>query len=116
MEHRHFTRKQLQLAVQLMASNGRVYQAQVLDMSAIGMRVVTNNILPAREKVVDILLPESIDPDDQLGPTYRLRMFVAHKSGRELGLCLVNEGMKIDLDSPRLDDALFSSMRKVAGY
>lgn len=116
MEHRHFARKPLRLAVQLMTRNGRIYPAQVLDLSAIGMRVVTNNIVPAREKVLDVLLPDSADPDDQLRPTYRMRMFVAHKSGRELGLCLLNEGMKINLDSWLYDDPDFPGARKVAGY
>ena len=116
MEHRHFVRKPLQLAVQLMTSSGRIYQAQVLDLSAIGMRVVTNHVIPAREKVVDVMLPDSVGPDDRLGPTYRMRMFVAHKAGRELGLCLVNEGMKIEFDSQWQSQAAFASARKVIGY
>lgn len=116
MEHRHFARKPHQLQLQIMTRSGRIYQAQMLDLSSVGMRVVTDKLLPAREKVVDVLLPDVDDNNDRQGPTYRLRMFVAHKSGRELGLCLVNEGMKIDLGSQLQGNSIYSSVRKVAGY
>jgi hypothetical protein len=112
MEHRHFARKPHHRALQLMTRSGKIYPAQMLDLSAIGMRVITSTLLPEGEKVLDVLLSET---DNRFDPTFRMRMFVAHKAGREIGLCLLNEGMKIDVDSWRQDHSA-SALRKVAGY
>lgn len=113
MEHRHYVRKPLNLAVRLLTCEGQIYQAQLLDLSAIGMRVVTKNRLPVREKILDVLLPESDDPHD---PTYRLHMFIAHKSGCELGLCLVNEDARIDRRVQRQLESGYADHRHAASY
>ena len=51
MEHRHFARKPHQLQLQIMTRSGRIYQAQMLDLSSVGMRVVTDKLLPAGANV-----------------------------------------------------------------
>jgi hypothetical protein len=113
MEHRHFPRKPFHLTAQLLTTNGKIFHADVLDLSAIGMRVVLNQALSERIKVVDVLFSGS---DDPLDPTYRMRMFVVHKERREVGLCLVNERSRIDVDWQRQDDPDFSGIPKVVGY
>ncbi|MBI1425138.1 MAG: hypothetical protein GC149_16950 [Gammaproteobacteria bacterium] len=95
MEHRHFPRHVLQMAAQLCIDSGTVYPVSVLDMSAIGMRISIKSKLPDRIKLVDVLLKDSLDPYD---PTYRFRMYVARKEGQELGLCLVSETARIELN------------------
>lgn len=95
MEHRHFPRKPLHLPAQLFSIEGTSYHAHVLDISAVGMRVVVNETLPARLKVVDMVLTGS---DHLLDPTCRMRMFVVYKEGRVLGLSLINERARIDVD------------------
>jgi hypothetical protein len=106
MEHRHFPRKPFPLAVQLLTPNGKTYLARVLDLSAIGMRVVVDKILPERIKLVDVVLPSS---DHSTESTSRLRMFVAHKERQVVGLCLVNDRARIDMDSPWLDISAYSA-------
>jgi len=95
MEHRHFPRKPLHLPAQLFSIEGTSYQAHVLDISAVGIRVVVNETLPVGLKVVDVLLPGS---DPPLDPAYRMQMFVANKAGQVLGLCLINERARIDVE------------------
>lgn len=106
MEHRHFPRKSLRMAVQLFTANGKIFQAHVLDLSAVGMRVIVNQTLPERIKVVDVLFSGSDDPQD---PTYRMRMFVVHKDKREVGLCLVHERARIAVDRHRQGLPAFSA-------
>lgn len=106
MEHRHFPRKPFPLAVQLLTPNGKTYLAHVLDVSAIGMRVVVDKILPERIKLVDVLLPGSGHSTD--APS-RFRMFVAHKERQVVGLCLVNERVRIDIDGLWLDTPAYSA-------
>jgi len=101
MEHRHFQRKPVDMVVQLFTIEGKAYQAHLLDLSEIGMRVVVNETLPERIKLVDVLLP---DFDQRLDLTYRMQMFVARKEGRVLGLCLLNERARIDVDRHRQCD------------
>lgn len=113
MEHRHYPRRPFQLMAQILTTNGKLFPVKVLDLSAIGMRVVVNQALPERIKVVDVLFSGSDDPQD---PTYRMRMFVVHKERREVGLCLVNERSRIDVDWQRQDDPDFSCIPKVVGY
>ena len=95
MEHRYFQRKPANIAVQIFTDKGRTYQAHLLDLSAIGMRVVVNEALPERIKVVDVQLSYA---DQTPAPAHRMQMFVCHKEGQELGLCLVNEEERIDED------------------
>jgi len=113
MEHRHFPRKPFQLTALLLTTNGKIFPAKVLDLCAIGMRVAVNQPLPERIKVVDVLFSGT---NDQLDPTYRMRMFVVHKGRLEVGLCLVNERSRIDIDWQRQDEPDFSCIPKVVGY
>jgi len=112
MEHRHFQRKPANIAVQIVTDKGRTYQARLLDHSAIGIRVVVNETLPERIKVVDVLLSYA---DQTPAPAHRMQMFVCHKEGQELGLCLVNEGDRIDEDWQRQCNPAFSNSSKIVG-
>ena len=95
MEHRQFQRKSANMAVQIFTDKGRAYQAHLLDLSPIGMRVIVNEALPERIKMVDVLLT---CVDQPLAPAHCMQMFVCHKEGQELGLCLVNEEARMDVD------------------
>lgn len=95
MEHRHFPRKPVDVNVQLTTTDGKCFQARLLELSAIGMRVVMIDRLPERVKVVDVRLP-CFKPSHATEPS--MRMFVARKQGRVLGLCLINENIKINLE------------------
>lgn len=97
------------MAVQLCIDDGIIYPASVLDLSAVGMRISINRILPDRIKLVDVLLKDSSDPYD---PTYRFHMYVARKEGQELGLCLVNETARIELGGYPHDMTAFEGIRQ----
>lgn len=111
MEHRRFKRNPLSLAVQLITGDDRAYHARALDISPIGMRVVANKRLPKNIKVMDVLLS---GPVNAMIPGYRMPMFVVHKDGRDMGLCLLNEGDRIDINSQWLGDADYSGVSKNA--
>ena len=96
MEHRHFPRKPTDLAVQIRTYEGNTYQGHILETSAVGMRVSINDRLPERVKLVNVVLPTSAGR--YAYPAKRLQMFVAWRNEYELGLCLVNEQAKIDID------------------
>jgi len=95
MEHRYSTRRPVEVNAQLITHDGKCYPAQILELSAIGMRVVLKDLLPDRIKLVKIQLPIA-NAIDKAGRT--LRMFVARKQGHVLGLCLVNENARINLE------------------
>lgn len=111
MEHRHSPRKPVNVAVTILANEGDPYPAQLIDLSASGMRLVIKDSLPERIKVVDVVLP---GPADVPGSARSVRMFVAWKQGRELGLCLVNERIKIDDEWCRTEVQEFVTLRKAA--
>ncbi len=94
MEHRHFPRKAVDVNVRLSTIDGKSYQAKLLELSAIGMRVVMIDRLPQQVKVVDVQIPDS---NASTKSTSSMRMFVVRKHGRILGLCLMNENAKIDM-------------------
>ena len=100
MEHRHFPRKPVDVAVQLSTIHGKTYDARLLELSAIGMRIVLQEVLPERVKLVDVFLPRMDQNGDS--PYRRLRMFVARRDECVLGLCLVNERTRIDVDRYQL--------------
>ncbi|MEJ2452432.1 MAG: hypothetical protein P8047_17540 [Gammaproteobacteria bacterium] len=100
MEHRYYPREQVHLYADMISGDGKVYPVAVVDMSAIGMRVVMEQALPERIKSVDVHLhvPSSSEEADGI-----LRMFVARKNAQELGLCLLNDSMRITLEKVLAD-------------
>ena len=113
MEHRHFPRQAIDMMVQLFTLQGKTYPARLLELSAIGMRIVVNEALPAQIRLVDVLLP-CLDQDED--SPYRLRMFVARRDQSVLGLCLVNEKTRIDIERYRHAEAVFFNIGKLANY
>lgn len=95
MEHRHFPRKPVDVNVQLSTADGKFYQARLLELSAIGMRVEMIDRLSRQVKIVEVRLPDHNSKNTFTTP---MRMFVARKHGRVLGLCLMNENAKIDME------------------
>lgn len=94
MEHRHFKRKPVNLSVQLVTNDGKVYDGELREISAAGMLIISNSVLPDRVKVVDVSLS---DPDDTDALMRSQRMLLTRKQGRALGLCLMNENDLIDI-------------------
>jgi len=111
MEHRYYPRERVHLFADIISSDGKVYPVAVLDMSAIGMRVIMGQHLPEHIKSVDVHLhvPGSYSEVDGV-----LRMFVARKNAREVGLCLLNDSMRIVLENVLANSDVFGSKRLYA--
>jgi hypothetical protein len=95
MEHRYYPRERVHLYADMISGDGKVYPVAVMDMSAIGMRVIMEQRLPERIKSVDVYLHVPSTAGEANGV---LRMFVARKNSRELGLCLLNDSKRIALE------------------
>lgn len=93
MEHRRFKRNTFHFTVNLIASDAQVYQAQVIDICPIGLRVLLKKPLPARIKVVKVKQSDSTKIDTPFRPR---TMFVVHREGPAIGLCLLHEEDRID--------------------
>jgi hypothetical protein len=111
MEHRHFPRKSVDVAIQVLTVEGARYQAHLLELSAIGMRVAVNGSFPEQTKLVDVLLPVSKRSPN---PTQTVRMFVAHKHGSVLGLCLLNERVQFDVNRQQQGGMIVIKTQKMA--
>jgi len=111
MEHRHHPRERVDMPVELISGEGKTYLARILELSAIGMRVVLNEGLPGHIKSIGVRLPNRRMPTEMRS---LLRMFVVHKDGLELGLCLVNEEMRSALEKFYADYTLPDSHRDYA--
>ena len=111
MEHRHFPRIPVDLPIRIFSIDGKCYQAQLLELSAIGMRVVMTEKFPKKLKMVDVLLPGGKRPNTSRSE----RMFVAHRQGPVLGLCLLNERVKFDVNRQQLDGGVYVESCKLAG-
>jgi len=107
MEHRYHPRERVHLYADMISSDGKVYPVAVVDMSAIGMRVIMEQRLPESTKAVDVHL--HVPATDGA-----LRMFVARKNARELGLCLLNDSMRIALEKVLADSYSYESTRLYA--
>ena len=94
MEHRRFKRNTFHFTVNLIASDEQVYQAQVVDICPTGLRVLLKKPLPARIKVVKVKQSDSTTTYIPFRPR---TMFVVHREGPAIGLCLLNEEDRIDL-------------------
>ena len=113
MEHRHFPRKPVDMAVQVFTLQGKTYPARLLELSAIGMRIMLHDTLPERIRLVDVLLP-CLEQEEYFPK--RLRMFVARREDSVLGLCLVNEKTRIDVERYWYSDAGFFHADKLVNH
>lgn len=111
MEHRHFPRKSTERVVRLITNEGYSYLAKILEVSAIGLRVMINEKLPERIKIVDVILPSS--NTERAEAMQRLPMLIVRKNEYELGLCLVDEQEKINLEPAHENIENFSKARKI---
>jgi len=109
MEHRYYPRERVHLYADIISNDGIVYPVAVMDMSAIGMRVIMGQRLPESTKSVDVHL--HVPTTDGA-----LRMFVARKNAREIGLCLLNDSMRITLEKVLAGSYLYGPKRLYAIY
>jgi len=93
MEHRHSPRKPINLNAKLITHEGNCYPVNIIEISAMGMRVMVNEKLPDNVKLVDlqIQIPENKTSNNKQS----LKMLITRRQGRVLGLCLFDEQERI---------------------
>lgn len=66
----------------------------MIDISRFGKRVIVEGNWPSRNAVV---VAKALDSDPEPVFLNEFRMFVVHSQGRELGLSLVEDNVRIDI-------------------